>query len=145
MAVLDHGQGLSSLDAHDLEFLVLVGGNNPPLGGLFILLLVLGLLLVHLGDWGLLMWANSQSLGLSILNTVEGKAVILGRLVTLLGNKNLVPWTTALLVISYNLGRLLPVVVVGTTAAVIDDLSELLLIKGLTPEMYCWLMATTLD
>lgn len=79
MAVLDHSQGLSSLDAHDLEFLVLVGGYNPPLGGLFVLLvllllllLVLRLLLVQAGNWRLLLLVNSQGLGLSILNTVKG-------------------------------------------------------------------------
>lgn len=70
--------------------------------------------------------ANSQDLGLPVFNTVKSKAVILGRLATLLGNKNLVPWTTAFLAISYNFGGLLPVVVVGATAAVIDDLPELL-------------------
>lgn len=126
VGVLDHGQGLSVLDVDDLVFLLLAGGDNPPLGRLLVLLLALLVLLVHLGDWSILLLAGSQVLGLSVLNTVESEAVVLGSLVTLLGDEDLVPWATGLLVVSDDLGSSLPVVVVGATTAVFDDLSELL-------------------
>ena len=121
MGSLGHGQSLSGLGAHDLALLVLVGGDNPP----FSVVLLVGLSLSEqFGDWALLL-VLSQSLGLTILNTIEGEAVVLGG-VTLLGNKDLVPWSTVGLTEANHLGGSLPVLVIGATTTVIDNLAILL-------------------
>lgn len=119
VGALGHGQSLSGLDADDLVLPSLGGWDNPPLDSILSLDL-----LDQLGDWSTLV-INNQSLGLSIFNTVEDEAVVVLSL-TLLGNKNLVPWGTTNLTESDDVRGSLPVLVIGAATAVIDDLVVLL-------------------
>jgi len=91
-----HSQGLSGLNTDDLVLpAALVGGDDSPVSVVGLTGLSLG---EQLGDWSLLL-VFDQSLGLSILDTVEDEAVIV-RVFTLLGNKDLVPWGTVSLTVA---------------------------------------------